>query len=251
MEIDSLQKATLRKGGGFVHSDVQALLALQAEDGVIHELERALSALTPKLTELERQRSATEEAHARAAAAASAEERSQRDLQEKVAQQRQLQERNQSQLDAVTTAREATAAMSQLEQSKRMMDEAASQADAAGRRARELRQSESEQAAAVAELATSQEAARSTISAEQHELEEKLRELRAKRQAAAQRVPRSMLSKYERIHGRRGGQSVFPLRGLSCGNCDVAIPMQRRSVLMSRGELDTCEGCGVLLYAGE
>ena len=234
-----------------MHSDVQALLALQAEDDVIHELERALSALAPRISELERQRSATEEAHARAAAAASAEERSQRDLQEKVAQQRQLQERNQSQLDAVTTAREATAAMSQLDQSKRMMDEAAGQADAAGRRARELRQAETEQAAAVAELAESQEAARSTITAEQNEIEEKLRDLRTKRQAAAQRVPRSMLSKYERIHTRRGGQSVFPLRGLSCGNCDVAIPLQRRSVLVSRGELDTCEGCGVLLYAAE
>ena len=232
-----------------MHSDVQALLALQAEDDVIHELERALSALSPRLSALERERSASEDAHARAAAAATAEERTQRDLQEKVAQQRQLQERNQSQLDSVTTAREATAAMSQLEQSKRLMDEAAGQADAAGRRARELRQSESEQAAAVAQLAESQEAARSTITAEQHQLEEKLRDLRTKRQAAAQRVPRSMLAKYERIHTRRGGRSVFPLRGLSCGNCDVAIPLQRRSVLVSRGELDTCEGCGVLLYA--
>ena len=234
-----------------MHSDVQALLALQAEDEVIHGLERELSALTPRLTELEHQRSATEEAHARAAAAASAEERTQRDLQEKVAQQRQLQERNQSQLDSVTTAREATAAMSQLEQSKRMMDDAAGQADAAGRRARELRESEARQAAAVTELSASQETARSTITAEQQQLESKLSELRAKRAAAAQRVPRSMLSKYERIHSRRGGQSVFPLRGLSCGNCDVAIPLQRRSVLVSRGELDTCEGCGVLLYAGE
>ena len=234
-----------------MHTDVQALLALQAEDEVIHDLERALSALSPRISELERQRSATEEAHSRAAAAATAEERSQRDLQEKVAQQRQLQERNQSQLDSVTTAREATAAMSQLDQSKRMMDEAAGQADAAGRRARELRQSEAEQAAAVAELAESQAAVRSTITAEQRDIEEKLRDLRAKRQAAAQRVPRSMLSKYERIHTRRGGQSVFPLRGLSCGNCDVAIPLQRRSVLVSRGELDTCEGCGVLLYAAE
>jgi hypothetical protein len=251
VEIDSLQEATLRKGGGFVHSDVQALLALQAEDEVIHDLERALSALSPRISELERQRSATEEAHTRAAAAATAEERSQRDLQEKVAQQRQLQERNQSQLDSVTTAREATAAMSQLDQSKRMMDEAAGQADAAARRARELRQSEVEQAAAVSELAESQAAVRSTITAEQRDIEEKLRDLRAKRQAAAQRVPRSMLSKYERIHTRRGGQSVFPLRGLSCGNCDVAIPLQRRSVLVSRGELDTCEGCGVLLYAAE
>ena len=234
-----------------MHSDVQALLALQAEDGVIHELERALSALTPRLTDLERKRSAIQEAHARAAAAASAEERTQRDLQEKVAQQRQLQDRNQTQLDSVTTAREATAAMSQLETSRRMVDDAAGQADAAARRARELRQSEAEQASAAAELAVSQEAARSTISAEQQEIEGKLRELRAKRQEAAQRVPRSMLSKYERIHTRRGGQSVFPLRGLSCGNCDVAIPLQRRSVLVSRGELDVCEGCGVLLYAGD
>ena len=234
-----------------MHPDVQALLKLQDEDVAIHELERELSALTPRLTELERHRAEVEGEHARIAEAASTEERAQRDLQEKVAQQRQLQERNQHQLDSITTAREATAAMSQLEQSKRMMDEAAGQADAAAKRARELRQSETAQAAAVAELAQSQEEARSTIGAEQQAIQGRLAERRAQRQAAAQRVPRSMLSKYDRIHGRRGGKSVFPLRGLSCGNCDVAIPLQRRSVLVSRGELDTCEGCGVLLYAGE
>ena len=234
-----------------MHSDVQALLALQDEDMAIHELERSLSALTPRLDELERRRTAAQDAHARAETAAGAEERTQRDLQEKVAQQRQLQERNQGQLGAVTTAREATAAMAQLDQSRRMMDEAASQADAAGQRARELRRTESESAAAIAELALEQDAERSTIGAEQQQLQSKLAELRAQRQAAAQRVPRSMLAKYDRIHSRRRGRSVFPLRGLSCGNCDVAIPLQRRSVLMSRGELGTCEECGVLLFVAD
>lgn len=234
-----------------MHSDVQSLLALQEEDIAIHEVERTLSALSPKLVELERRRIAAQDAHAQAQSAANAEERTQRDLQEKVAQQRQLQERNQGQLGSVTTAREATAAMSQLDQSKRMMEEAASQADAAAQRAKELRRMETERSTAVAELAVAQDAERTSIGTEQQKLESQLGELRARRAAAAQRVPRSMLAKYDRIHSRRGGRSVFPLRGLSCGHCDVAIPLQRRSVLMSRGELDTCEGCGVLLYAAD
>jgi len=44
---------------------------------------------------------------------------------------------------------------------------------------------------------------------------------------------------------------VFPLRGHSCANCDTVIPLQRRSAMLGSGATEICEGCGVLLYAGE
>ena len=60
-------------------------------------------------------------------------------------------------------------------------------------------------------------------------------------------VPRSLLGKYDRIRTRRT-HALYPLRGESCGNCDTAIPMQRRNQMVINGPIDVCEACGVLLY---
>ena len=46
----------------------------------------------------------------------------------------------------------------------------------------------------------------------------------------------------------RRAQALYPLRGESCGNCDTAIPMQRRNHMAVNGPIDVCEACGVLLY---
>jgi hypothetical protein len=60
-----------------------------------------------------------------------------------------------------------------------------------------------------------------------------------------------MLSTYDRVRTRRRSETVFPLRGPSCSACDTAIPTQRRAAMAASGALEMCEGCGVLLYAGE
>jgi hypothetical protein len=60
-----------------------------------------------------------------------------------------------------------------------------------------------------------------------------------------------MLNKYERVRVRKHGETVFPLRGASCSACDTAIPTQRRATMAASGALEMCEGCGMLLYAGE
>ena len=49
----------------------------------------------------------------------------------------------------------------------------------------------------------------------------------------------------------RPEQALFALRGPSCGHCDTAIPLQRRNIMAGTGQIEVCEACGVLLYAGE
>jgi uncharacterized protein len=62
-------------------------------------------------------------------------------------------------------------------------------------------------------------------------------------------VARPLLHKYDRIRSRRRSTAVFALREVSCGNCDTAIPLNRRSIMINTGTIETCEACGVLLYA--
>ena len=74
-------------------------------------------------------------------------------------------------------------------------------------------------------------------------------EARRKRETTSRSVPRPMLTKYDKVRARRRGETVFPLRGQSCGACDTAVPTQRRAAMAATGALEMCEGCGVLLYA--
>jgi predicted nucleic acid-binding Zn-ribbon protein len=93
--------------------------------------------------------------------------------------------------------------------------------------------------------------ARESLAADQEDLEARIAAARRDRDAKARAVPRSLLSRYERIRSRRRIHAIFPLRGNSCGHCDTLIPLQRRSVMMGTGATEICEGCGVMLYASE
>ena len=80
-------------------------------------------------------------------------------------------------------------------------------------------------------------------------LEQEIGAARARRLEAAKRVEPGTLQRYDRVRARRHQRSVFALRGMSCSNCDTAIPTQRRAALASGETVDICESCGVLLYA--
>lgn len=234
-----------------MHPDVQSLLAVQHDDLEIYDIEARIAALAPRLASLEAERSRAVQELERARKAVDAEEARHRDMLHRVETHRQLVERSQRQYESVTTPREANAALSQLEQTKRMAEDSDREASQIHARIQELRRRVGELEATLADVERRQSDARSTIDAERGELEAQLAQAREKRERTAQEVPRSMLSKYDRVRSRRRAETLFPLRGPSCSACDTAIPTQRRAVMASSGTIEMCEGCGVLLYAGE
>ncbi|HMA25967.1 MAG TPA: hypothetical protein VKP00_18265, partial [Gemmatimonadaceae bacterium] len=182
---------------------------------------------------------------------AESEERRRREVAERVAQHRALQEKNEAALNSVTSMREATAATAQLDQAKRMIDEDERELAAIGQRLVEANRIVQEREHLAAELETAQQQARQSLAADQQALEAKLTQARQEREDKANTVPRSLLSRYERIRSRKRVYAVFPLRGNSCGHCDTMIPLQRRSMMTGTGATEICEGCGVMLYAAE
>jgi predicted nucleic acid-binding Zn-ribbon protein len=234
-----------------VHPDVTALLAVQSDDVVIHGLEARLAELAPRIEALAAEREQAVIAVKQARASVESEERRQREVQSRVAQHRQLHERNQSQLNSITSQREATAAMAQLEQAKRMIDEDDRELGAIAQRLAELRHAAAEREAQAKEIERVQEEARDSMSEDSKDIQTRLDSAKADRAAKASHVPRTLLGRYERIRSRSRIHAVYPLRGQSCSNCDTTIPLQRRSAMMGSGATDICEGCGVMLYAGE
>jgi predicted nucleic acid-binding Zn-ribbon protein len=234
-----------------MHPDVQSLLAVQRDDLEIYGLETRLAALAPRLAALESERARAAQELERAGKAVEIEEARHREAQRRVDTHRQLVERSQRQYESVTSPREANAALTQLEQTKRMADDSERDAAQIHGRINEMRHHVADLERALADVEQRQTEARAAIDAERGEIEGELSTARAKRDRTAQAVPRTMLAKYDKVRSRRRAETLFPLRGPSCSACDTAIPTQRRAVMAASGTVEMCEGCGALLYAGE
>lgn len=254
-----LQCAGLQLAGGewshntlteeLVQTELEALLALQADDVVIHGLELRLAALEPRIRELDARRARLTDAIARSVTAVEAEEKKQAWLRDKLVEHKQLIEHNQAAMDQVKTLKQATAAAAQMEQAKMIVAGEESDLLALNRRLDDVRASLASQRTELASVETALEAARAEVAVEKGEIEAEMATARAKRTGTAKAVPAVLLGKYDRIRGgKKRTEVVFAMRGMSCGNCDTNIPMQRRHVMTSTAAIDLCEACGVLMY---
>jgi predicted nucleic acid-binding Zn-ribbon protein len=231
-----------------MQQEVEALLALQDDDLKIREIENQIRSLDPQLAEFDKKREQVTAALARAQAAVQAEEKKQRELQSRLSQHKAMQDRNLHQLEDVKRMREATAATAQVEATRRLMAEDESEIAILGRRISEMNAAVATSKQALAALEQEQQAARPEIEAKRSELQSRLADAKRDRDGRAVSVSRPMLGKYDRIRGKRT-QALYPLRGGSCGNCDTAVPLQRRNIMTVSGQIEVCEACGVLLYA--
>ncbi|HVT40803.1 MAG TPA: hypothetical protein VHE78_17320 [Gemmatimonadaceae bacterium] len=231
-----------------MQTDLEALLKLQEVDVVIHGLEESLALLEPRMRELDQRRQRVADSLGRSATAAEAEEKKQAWLREKIAEHKLLIERNQAQMDQVKTMKQATAAVAQMEQARKIVAGEESDLLALNRRLEEIRAVLTTQKAELAAVEAEQEAVRAEVASQRGTLEGELAVARELRSQSAESVPADLRGKYDRIRGRKRVEAVFPMNGMSCGNCDTAIPMQRRHVMNNTGAIDLCEACGVLMY---
>ncbi|MEX2181668.1 MAG: hypothetical protein WD771_06465 [Gemmatimonadaceae bacterium] len=229
-------------------SEITALLALQDDDLAIHEIEAKLAQLAPRIAELDARKQRIEATIGRQGALVEAEEKKQAFLRDKIAEHRGLIERNQAQLDAVKTMRQATAAASQMEQAKKIVAGEESDLLALNRRLEELRGVLNGAKAELAACEEEQATARTEVAAERAALEADLAAAMAKRKASAAAVPDALRTRYDRIRNKKRVHVVVALNSLSCGACDTAIPMQRRHLMLSGTTIELCEVCGVLMY---
>jgi len=234
-----------------LHPDVAALLAVQADDLKVYEIEDKLSALLPRVAALETDRKRAEDALGVSRGQIETEEKRQRDLQDRLRQHREMRDKSEALLGQVTTPREAAAAMAQIEQAKRFIAEEEREIDTLGHRLADLRKTSAEREKTVKEIERVQQETRATLDADRAALESDLAGVQKDRDQKSRAVPKSLLQRYDRIRSKRRTTALFPLRGQSCAHCDTAIPVQRRSTMVATGATELCEGCGVLLYAGE
>jgi predicted nucleic acid-binding Zn-ribbon protein len=122
-----------------MHPNIDELLALQADDNRISDIEKKIAALAPRLKELDSIRQKAADAVQRTESAIESEQQRQRDISARVELHKKQQERNLAQLDSIKKMKEATAAMSQVETTRRLVAEDESELAAMGRRTETMR----------------------------------------------------------------------------------------------------------------
>jgi predicted nucleic acid-binding Zn-ribbon protein len=232
-----------------VNPDIERLLTLQRNDSELDQLQRQLQALDAGAKALERDREDAAANLEKARAELAAEEKRQRELQSKFSEHKQLQEKNLAQLDAVKKAREAAAAMSQIDITRRALMQDESDLQAADQRTRAMRDQVVARELALMEVEERIRDTRAATAGEREGVEREIAAARSKRDTSAQDVSPRLLVVYDRLRRRGRGAALAEIRGASCGACNTMIPMQRRNQIMSGAVIEACEGCGVLLYA--
>lgn len=232
-----------------MHADLKALLELQADDERLRALDQRERELHDRTHALDAEVAAQAGEVERASRALDAEEGRRRDLELKVQEHRQLQERNLAALEGVWKPREATAAMSQVDLTRRVLAQEESELQGITGRIVDLRAAMEAQRSELVALESRQIEAREMIEADRRELAAEMEQARAERSRAASQVSRPLLSRYERIRTRNPEGALHPLRGGACGRCNTAIPIQRRKTMAGGRSIEMCEGCGVLMYA--
>jgi len=232
-----------------VNPDIERLLTLQRDDAELDGLQRRLHDLDAGVRALERERAEATTNLEKARAELAAEEKRQRELQSKFSEHKQLQEKNLAQLDAVKKAREATAAMSQIDITRRALMQDENDLQTAEQRARSLRDQVVARELVLMEVDERIRDTRTATAGEREVIERDIATARDKRDSSARDVSPRLLTAYDRLRRRGRGTPLAEIRGASCSACNTAIPMQRRNQIMSGVTIDACEGCGVLLYA--
>ncbi len=232
-----------------MNPELESLLVVQQHDDGIRAVEARRDSLAPRLAALDKARQRTIDEATRAEQALERELERHRALEGRMAEHRDRHEKNLGVLNQAHKLKEATAAMAQVEAARRVLAEEESELLGLSRRITDLRSAATASKESAASMQESQATARAALAAEKGSIDAEIAAARAIRDAAAGAVGAPLLSKYDRLQARRRSAVVFPLGGdYSCGNCDTSIPMQRRPSMASGNVIETCEGCGALLY---
>lgn len=229
-------------------AELPTLLELQEKDRTITAIAGELASFDPELQELDEEvrRAETQLDGARRSIEEAGTRRA--ELEDKIENFRQMQERRRQRLEWVRGAKEASTLMAELDLGRSVLAREEAEWLRSADRVQEAEAGAAEAEAALQELRAGQAARREEIAARQAECRDRLAAAERERGAVAQRLSRSALEKYERIRRGRAPLALYAMHGEACGHCYTAVPMHRRQELQAGQGIVMCEACGVLIY---
>ena len=230
---------------------VQELLSLQEMDAAIQRLRKERRELEAELEEFEQRRAAwsagESEQQSRVRETELEVRKAERKVQAGRATLRLLQERAKSlhrSRDVQAARREIETALENLDRAETALLEEMQSHDRARIRQEEMDHQHGEARDEV-------ESRTAEIGARLDQIGAELDRLEGRRGETAERIDDDVRSEYDRVRGGRTAQALAPVIDGVCGHCFTAIPLQRQAEIRAGRKLIVCEGCGVILHAGQ
>jgi len=217
-----------------VRPELEALLALQEKDQAVMGADAALAAVEPEVRVLDEALAAAEQA-----------------LEGKIASYRTMQEQRRQRLEWVRGAKEASTLMAELDLARSVLAKEEAEFMRSGDAVTEAERRAAEAEKALQDVRAAQAPAREGLAGRREEIMSGRERAVADREAAAASVDSALLTRYERIRRGKAPLALYPLHGDACGRCFTAVPTQRRALIQRGASIESCEACGVLLYAPE
>ena len=234
-----------------MHPDLEALLVLQEKDRLVTGTEQALAALEPEQQSLNEQMAVSERALQAARRSVEDALRRRDELEGKIANYRSMQEQRRQRLEWVRGAKEASTIMAELDLARSVLAKEEAEFMRSGDAVHEAERKVAEAEKALAAVRESQVPHRQALQGRREAILAELQQAQSVRSQAARSVNGTLLVRYERIRRGKAPLALYALHADACGHCFTAVPTQRRVLIQRGAAIETCEGCGVLLYASE
>lgn len=234
-----------------MHPDLEALLALQERDRAVGAVEKSFDALIPEEQALDAELASHTKALEDADRGAAGAEARRAELEARIAGYQRMQETRRQQLEYVRGAKEASTLTAELDLARSVLVKEEAEFMRSGDAIVEAQKKVKDLQKAHDAVVAKQAEARAALEAKRAELKQQLAAAKAERAEATKAVASALLVRYERIRRGRAPQAVFALRQDACGHCNTGVPLQRRAEIQQGHSIESCEVCGVLLYAEE
>ena len=234
-----------------MHPELESLLVLQDRDVAVAQCDARLAALAPEALVLDERLAVAERALAQARTGIQAASGRRDELEGKIASYRTMQEQRRQRLEWVRGAKEASTLMAELDLARSVLAKEEAEFMRSGDAVGEAERKAAEAERALESMREAQAAEREALAGRREAIAGERERAVQDRDAAARAVSDGMLARYERIRRGKAPLALFALHGGSCGNCFTAVPTQRRALIQRGATIESCEACGVLLYARE
>lgn len=234
-----------------MHPELEPLLNLQEKDQAVSAADAALASLAPEVDGLDGAVAAAERALEAAQRAIQVARDRRNEMEGKIANYKTMQDQRRQRLEWVRGAKEASTLMAELDLARSVLAKEEAEFMRSGDAVTEAERRAAEAEKALDELREAQAPGREGIAGRRDGIVSEREQALAAREAAAAAVAADLLARYERIRRGKAPLALYALHGDACGRCFTAIPTQRRALIQRGATIETCEACGVLLYAVE
>jgi hypothetical protein len=234
-----------------MHPDLHKLLELQEKDLALLDTDREIKAHDDETAALdaalERARTEVEAARKKHGDGVTRRE----ELEGVIELQRTQQEKRRARIEQVRTAREVQALMTEVDLARSALANKESDWVKASDANQQQEAALAEAEARLASLEGDQTGERARLAEAREALVASRGAAFGVRSTSASGVEKSLLMRYDRLWSSRSTTVVVALRGDACGACFTAVPRNRRSQIRAGTHIESCEGCGVILYPAD